>query len=169
MLFINDHNTGQNRMNSVITEKLNCCTFLQLKHPSTWHCGVGDFSVCGWCQGCWRSQQGQGATGRIMFIIPAFMHLQMKHEIPEGAQTLLVNVSSAGESQAEPRRTTNKQPPSNDCVRPGAGLKCVEVISAPVGPDHPLWPSPHLIPSYCCRPAAADNRVTTLSRWGHET
>ncbi len=41
---------------------------------------------------------------------------------PSGAQTLWVNASFSGESQAEPRRTTSKQPPSNDCVRSGAGL-----------------------------------------------
>lgn len=126
-----------------------------------WHGSVGDFSVCGLCQRSWRSQQGQGAqTGSCL----SYLHFAFPNEAwtPRGAQTLLVNVSSSGESQAEPRRTTNKQPLSNDCVRSGAGLNVPKSLELQL-----VWPPTLTAPH---SPAVTLQPQTTgsLHWWVHE-
>lgn len=70
-----------------------------------------------------------GGTDGTVFIVPTFMHFQMKHESPEEP------CQSVGKGQAEPQGTTNKQPSNNDCVRSGAGLNVLKPLVHEV-----LWP-----------------------------
>lgn len=111
-----------------------------------------------------RTQQGQGGADRMLFFIPAF---QMRHEVPEELRHChWTSHPTWREVTMKPRRTTSKQPPSNDCVRPGADPNVLKSLEPHVWPPTLTGPPPRT--QFCCSlPAATNSQAPQLTRWVH--